>query len=281
MRFPQRFAGDVRAVVPGFTIAILACPLVGELKENRLAVGYVSDTSSASELWRFFDKAYCISLEEREDRRQEAERQFRAVGLGDRVEFVIVKKDPVDAERGIYESHLACLRRGIQAGARTMLVFEDDIVFDRFDTKVLSDCVRFLSVHYDWKIFFFGCLTSGSRKTANASVLKVRYRSLAHAYAIQHGFAGTLLARPWRRQPYDMLISSLSGEYYAAYPAFAFQSNSRTDNTRRKKLDRWRRRCGGLLRIQKLDELYHRHPVVVIGAHVFLIVILLILVAGH
>lgn len=244
-------------------------------------MGYRPEASSASALWGFFDKTYCISLDEREDRRQEAERQFRSVGLADRVEFVIVKKHAVHNEQGIYESHLECFRRGIHTGARTMLIFEDDIVFDRFNAKVLSDCVHFLSTQADWKILFFGCLTSGSRRTANASVLRVRYRSLAHAYVIQRRFAEDLLALPWRQLPYDALLRSLSEEYYAAYPSFAFQSNARTDNMRLGKLDRLRRICGGLLRIQKMDEFYHRYRWMVIGAHVFLIMILLMMVAGH
>ncbi len=240
-----------------------------------------TEASSPSALWAFFDKTYCISLDEREDRRQEAERQFRAVGLADRVEFVIVKKHPVDIERGIYESHLECFRRGIQAGARTMLIFEDDIVFDRFSARVLSDCVRFLSTYDDWKVFFFGCLTSSSRKTANASVLKVRYRSLAHAYVVQRRFAETLLALPWRQVPFDVVLRGRAEAYFAAYPSFAFQSNARTDNVRLWKVDRWRRFWGGLLRIQKMDEFYHRNRWLVIGVHVFLIMVLLMLVAGH
>jgi hypothetical protein len=243
-------------------------------------VGQGTGEPSLSALWGFFDRAYCISLEEREDRRQEAERQFRSVGLLGRVEFVIVQKHPVDNERGIYESHLKCFRRGIGAGARSMLVFEDDIVFDRFNPRVLANCVHFLSTHDDWKIFFFGCLTSGSRRTALPCVLKVRYRSLAHAYAIQRSFAERLLALPWRPQPYDGVLSSLSDAYFAAYPSFAFQSNARTDNIRLGQLDRWRRLCGGLLRIQKMDEFYHRNKWMLVGVHVLLIGILLMLMVG-
>jgi hypothetical protein len=243
-------------------------------------VGQGTREPSLSALWGFFDRVYCISLDEREDRRQEAERQFRSVGLLVRVEFVIVQKHPVDNERGIYESHLECFRRGIGAGARSILVFEDDIVFDRFSPWVLADCVHFLSTHDDWKFFFFGCLISGSRKTDNASVRKVRYRSLAHAYAVQRSYAERLLSLPWRQQPYDVLLGCLGGEYYAAYPSFAFQSNARTDNTRLGKMDRFRRFCGGLLRIQKMNEFYHQNKWMIIGVHVFLIGILLMLLVG-
>jgi hypothetical protein len=280
MRFPQPGATTVWESSPAHPSGSRLSWSVGKLNGVRFAVGHTRGASSSSALWAFFDKTYCISLDEREDRRQEAERQFRAVGLADRVEFVIVKKHPVDNERGIYESHMECFRRGIRAGARTMLIFEDDIVFDRFSAKVLSDCVHFLSTHTDWKILFFGCLTSGCRRTENDSVLKVRYRSLAHAYAVHRRFAETLLGAPRREMPYDTLLRTLGRDYYAVYPSFAFQSNARTDNMRLRKVDRFRRLCGGLSRIQKMDEFYHRNRWMVIGIHAFLIVILLMLVAS-
>jgi hypothetical protein len=229
--------------------------------------------------WSYFDRIYCISLDERGDRRREARKQFGRVGLAERVEFVIEKKHPIDNEQGIYESHMKCMRNGIRADARTMVIFEDDVVFDRFSFKVLADCVHFLSTTSSWRIFFFGCLSSGSRRTENDSVLKVRYRSLTHAYVVQRSFAETLLSKPWSNIPYDALLCTLAGEYYAAYPSFAFQSNARTDNMRTRKVDRFRRLCGGLLKIQKMNEWYHRNRWTVIGIHIFLIMLLLLLVA--
>lgn len=238
-------------------------------------------TSSPSQSWAFFDKIYCISLNERKDRREEARKQFSKVGLADRVEFVIVKRHPIDVEQGIYESHMACFRMGIRDDARTMVIFEDDIVFDRFNPEVLEGCVHFLSTTSSWNIFFFGCLSSGSERTMHDAVLKVRYRSLTHAYVVNRKYAEALLGLPWRHVPYDVLLRSLSGGYYAAYPSFAFQSNARTDNARNLKIDRLRRLCGGLLRIQKMDEFYHRNRWAVIGVHIFLILVLLILALRH
>jgi hypothetical protein len=239
-------------------------------------MGHAVAASSPRPPWAFFDRAYCISLDERPDRRQEAERQFDAVGLEGQVEFLIVKKDTVDTERGIYESHMECFRRGIRAGARTILIFEDDIVFDRFDPGVLADGIRFMSGD-DWNMFFLGCLTSGTRKTAHRCVLNVRYRSLTHAYVARRPFAEMLLALPWRGRPYDVLLRERCGGFYAAYPAFAFQSNARTDNLRLRHVDRLRRLCGGLARIQKFDEFYHRHRLALIGLHVLMLAGLLAL----
>lgn len=228
--------------------------------------------------WSFFDRVYCISLEEREDRRREARKQFGRVGLAERVEFVIEKKHPTDNEQGIYEAHMRCFRKAVREDARRIVIFEDDVIFDRFRPEALAECVRFLSAATDWKILFFGCLVSGSRATAHPSVAQVRYSSLSHAYAIERGFAETLLGMPWRKIPYDMLLRSLSREYYAACPLFAFQSNAATDNRRFRNLDRFRRWCGGLARIQKMNEWYHRHRRLVIWAHLFLILILMILI---
>jgi GR25 family glycosyltransferase involved in LPS biosynthesis len=238
-------------------------------------------TSSPSQSWDFFDKVYCISLDDRKDRSEQARKQFGKVGLADRVEFVIAKRHPIDAEQGIYESHMACFRMGIRDDARTMVIFEDDIVFDRFNPAVLEGCVHFLSTTSSWDIFFFGCLSSGSERTVHDSVLKVRYHSLAHAYVVNRKYAEALLRLPWRHVPFDVLLRSLAGANYAAYPSFAFQSSARTDNTRNLKIDRLRRLCGGLLRIQKMNEFYHRNRWAIIGVHVFLLLVLLILALRH
>ena len=79
--------------------------------------------------WDYFDKIYCISLDERLDRREEAKTQFDKVGLLKYVEFIIVKKHPHDSEEGIFESHIACINKGLAAGAGNIVIFEDDILF--------------------------------------------------------------------------------------------------------------------------------------------------------
>ncbi|NNL75783.1 MAG: glycosyltransferase [Desulfobacterales bacterium] len=225
--------------------------------------------------WEYFDKIYCISLKDRIDRQAEAKIQFGKVGLSDKVEFVIVPKHPHNCEEGIYDSHLACLKSAIQAGAGNVVIFEDDILFDRFSPARLKNCIDFLSANPDWNALFFGCLVSSSKRTQNESVLKIKYRCLAHAYALNRRFAETIIKTPWREIPYDDMLSKHSKNFYAIYPSFAFQSNSRTDNNRNVRLDKIRRWCGGLWRIQKINEFYHRHLIAVIATHIILIVIIL------
>jgi len=228
--------------------------------------------------WEYFDKIYCISLDERADRREQAKVQFRAVGLADKVEFVVVKKHPVDCEQGIYESHILCMEKGIRAHADTILIFEDDIVFDRFNPDTIEKCIDFLATNTDWKIMFLGCMVKKSAKTENSSVLKVRFRSLAHAYVLTREFAETIVKTPWKRIPFDDMLRDIKDDQmYAVYPSFAFQSNSRSDNQRYLPLDRFRRLCGGLRGLQKMNEFYHYNKTFIIGAHILLVLLLIVI----
>lgn len=229
--------------------------------------------------WNFFDKIYCISLVERPNRRQAALRQFARVGLAERVEFVIVVRHPTDCEQGIYESHMLCMTKGLQAGAARILIFEDDIVFDRFSPAVLRGCTDFLACDPEWHMLFLGCMVKGSRRTANPAVVMIRYRSLTQAYVVHRRFARELTRHPWKGVPYDDFLRDWQDDRsYAAYPAFAFQSNSRSDNMRYLPLDRWRRMLGGLRRLQKNNEFYYRYRRLILAAHAIALLLILLVI---
>jgi len=228
---------------------------------------------SSPNSWDYFDKIFCISLVERPDRRENAEAEFSRVGLADKVEFLIVNRHPHDCEQGIYESHLTCIKNGIQAGAGHIVIFEDDILFDRFSFAGLNDCIDFLSENPDWNALFFGCIVSGSKRTRHKSILEIKYRSLTHAYVINRGFAEVLVQRPWRGIAYDDFLKSFNQGFYAVHPSFAFQSDSPSDNQRYLWLDKVRRLCGGLQRIQKGNEFFFLHLKGIIAIHVALVLL--------
>jgi len=233
-------------------------------------------TEKLSDCWEFFDKIYCISLDERADRRNEAKIQFIKVGLFDKVEFVIEKKHPYNCEQGIYESHMTCINKGILADASNIVIFEDDIFFERFSPANLKRCSDFLSAKPNWNVLFFGCLVTGSKRTQNECVIKVKYRSLAHGYALNRRFAEVLIENPWQKIAFDDMLRSFKENFYAIYPSFAFQSNSATDNNKYLQLDKFRRLFGGLRRIQKRNEFFYRHRTIFIILHVILIVLIML-----
>jgi hypothetical protein len=226
--------------------------------------------------WDFFDRIYCISLEKREDRRQAAAASFAKVGLTGKVEFVLVQPHPQNIEQGMYESHMTCLRKGLEAGAKNIVVFEDDIIFDRFDAEHFNQCTQFLAEHPDWKVLLLGALIRSSRKTDNPFIQEVRYQSLAHAYALNRTYAETLAYQPWQGIVIDTIFRPLDHDIYAVYPMFAFQNDFASDNDKKYNgLERFRRWCGGLERIQKVNEFYQRHKWGVIASHIIIIVLIL------
>ena len=226
--------------------------------------------------WDFFDHLYCVSLREREDRRESALKEFAKVGLSGRVEFVLGERHPYHMEESVYESHMLCLRKGLEAGAENIVVFEDDVEFDRFDPERLRNCTEFLSRHPEWKVFLLGALIRSSRKTTNPCVQKVRYQSLTHAYVLNRHYAETLAYEPWRGIVNDTLFRPLTDGIYALYPMCAFQKNFTSDNYKYRTLALIRRLLGGLNRIQKANEFYHRHKFGVISAHVLIILLIII-----
>jgi GR25 family glycosyltransferase involved in LPS biosynthesis len=228
--------------------------------------------------WDYFDKIYCISLAQRTDRHAAAKRQFEHVGLTGKVEFIIVGRHPHNRMQGNYESHMACMQKALQAGAETIAIFEDDILFEGFRPTQLKNGIDFLAANPDCDILFFGCLVSGSRKTANNSMRKIKFRCLTHGYALPRRYAEELVKIPWRGIAFDDMLRDLAAGFYAIYPAFAFQSNAASDNDSCRRLERLRRLWGGLRRIQKANEFYHRHKIMVIAVHIVLVLIFLKLV---
>ena len=248
-------------------------PLAGGLQIEGLLEDNVTKEFNS---WVFFDRLYCVSLQERKDRRKSALKEFSKVGLADRVEFELGEHHPYNIEQGVYESHMICLRKGLEAGAKNIVVFEDDVEFDRFDPERLRSCIEFLSQHPEWKVLLLGALIHSSRKTTNPCVQKVRYQSLTHAYALNRHYAETLAYEPWQGIVNDTLFRPLTDDVYAIYPMCAFQKYFTSDNYKYPKLVLIRRLLGGLKRIQKTNEFYQRHKFGVIAAHVMIILFLLI-----
>ncbi len=218
--------------------------------------------------WQFFDKIYCISIESRQDRQREAKKQFQSVGLLNRVEFVLVQKHPHNPEKGIFESHMNCLKKGITAGAENILIFEDDICFHAFDPQRLLKATDFLSATPAWKAFFAGAMTGPVQKTTTAAVSKIDYHCLAHAYALNRPFAEQFILEPWRNIPFDNLLCAHCQDFFALTPMIAFQSKASTDN-KMSAIHTIRHIFGGLSFIQRVNEFYQHHKKAVILSHLF------------
>ncbi|MBW1636306.1 MAG: hypothetical protein JRJ68_08540, partial [Deltaproteobacteria bacterium] len=192
------------------------------------------------------------------------------------VEFVIVAKHPENREQGIFQSHMKCLAMGVEANARHILVFEDDVFFEKFDAAALAGVCRYLDSSISWNALFLGCITDGSSKTGKKGLAKIKYRCLAHAYALNNSFARQVIGNSWCGIPFDELLRRHNKDFFAFYPMCAFQGLAGSDN-QTVVIDRVRRLLGGLPFIQKINELYQNNKVFLlfVSSAVFLFAALL------
>lgn len=225
---------------------------------------------SQSEAWAFFDRIYCISIDQRSDRREQARAQFADVGLLERVEFVIVARHPVNRAQGIFESHMHCLRKGLNAGADRILIFEDDVFFQNFTPSLLLEACSSLDETVHWNAFFLGCITRGSHTTTHPALVRIEYRCLAHAYALNRSFAEYIVQQEWDSIPFDELLRRQQEDFYALYPMCAFQGLAGTDN-QTVVIDRMRRFFGGLPFIQKTNEFYQNHKTMLLSINLLVV----------
>jgi len=216
--------------------------------------------------WKFFEAIYCISVDDRIDRREQVKKQFAAVGLLERVEFVLVARHPENREKGIFESHMLCLERGLATGAQHIMIFEDDVFFRDFDPRTLAEACLHLDHLESWNGLFLGGITSTSRKTGVKSLVSIKYRCLSHAYALNAPFARRIVREEWSGIPYDGLLRRNNGDFFATYPMCAFQGLSESDN-QTVAIDRMRRLFGGLPFIQKMNEMYQNHKPLFLALH--------------
>ncbi len=225
---------------------------------------------------QFFDKIYCISVDTREDRRIQAKKEFDKLGIGDRVEFVLVKKHHKDPEQGIFESHFSCLRRGYEAGAEHILIFEDDLVVDYFQEERSTQAIAELAKLSRWDGFYLGAIVSSSKRCAK-HLSSIRYRCLTHGYALNRPFVQQILKKSWQGVAYDGFLKEYCHHCFAPIPMIAFQSTAKSDNTTFQ-LDRIRRIFGGLKFLQRANELFLRYKYPVIASHILLLLLGLLLI---
>jgi len=229
--------------------------------------------------WTFFDSIYCISVDDRIDRREQVKKQFADVGLLGRVEFVIVTRHPQNREKGIFESHMLCLRKGLEAGSQHILVFEDDVHFRDFDPGVLSEACLHLDRLENWNTLFLGGITSMSSKTGVSSLVRIKYRCLAHAYVLNAPFARRIVQEEWTDIPFDELLRRNNADFFAIYPMCAFQGLFESDN-QTVVIDKVRRVFGGLAFIQKMNEMCQNHKALFLVVHLIVVFSISLLVVN-
>lgn len=110
--------------------------------------------------WIWLEKAYCISLKNREKRRKSAMEEFHRVGLCSKIIFYITEKDSISPIRGCWESHRQIAKRCVQENTDYYLVFEDDVFFkenfSQYHVSKIEKCLQ--TIPKNWNSLYWGGL---------------------------------------------------------------------------------------------------------------------------
>lgn len=207
--------------------------------------------------WRdFFDRIYIINLPERTDRRAEMLRELQWAGLEPepgRIEFFSACK-PTEAAgfshvgvHGCFRSHLAVLTQCRDAGARNVLILEDDATLEtrfREDQETLVEQLQ----ASPWGFVYLGHVLN--EPAAGRTMLRPYTGAimLSHAYAVNApildrliAFLETIRKRPTGHpeggpMPFDGAVSTFRAGNpdvltLVASPSVASQRSSRSDLT--------------------------------------------------
>ena len=167
----------------------------------------------------FFDAIYCITLNPASPRAQIAEAQFRSLGLC--VEFITGERtDPY--QKGCAEAHLKCIELAKRKNCQNVLIFEDDVAFINYDSKILEECIK--SLPSSWEFFFLGGRLWENRpmKKITDGLLKAKVDE-NHAYAINRTVFDEILS--WNLQPEDHITKLYEqfSECYTVFPLMTLQ----------------------------------------------------------
>jgi len=111
--------------------------------------------------WSFFNnRTFCINLITRDDRIQEATKQFKRVNLENVAKFYRVKKHPISGRLGCWKSHRNVMAYGIKHNLKIALIFEDDVQFAvrRLSQNIIDTLTKWIQNSKLWDIIYLGHL---------------------------------------------------------------------------------------------------------------------------
>jgi len=113
----------------------------------------------------FFEKIWCINLDKRTDRWEQAQEEFSKMGILDRVERFSAVGDK-DGRVGVIKSNLGIVKHAKENGFNNVLVFEDDVQFIESKDITYDVLEKALSQteKLRWSLFYLGANTNDNNK---------------------------------------------------------------------------------------------------------------------
>ena len=179
--------------------------------------------------WSVFDKIYCINLIHRDDRFAHVKNIFKKININ--AEFYRPEKDKESGLRGCFNSHLHILNEGYKKGYKNILVFEDDIIYNKTISQTSIDrCEDFMSKNKVWDILYLGAVPD-LRQSDITIVEDGIYKLIGlctHAVCYSNRFMRKMKNEKWSGIQLDYYYRKFNYQY-AIYPSIFYQGGFKSD----------------------------------------------------
>lgn len=152
----------------------------------------MSATIKASSINQLFPDKVCINLDRRIERWRQMEQKLQQHGIHAVQRFAAIDGETATIPAswpgtpgayGCLLSHLEVVREARRRGLPSILIFEDDVVFDdQFESK-FSDFIRQLPA--DWDMLFFGALHKEELIKVSDNIGRITQAHSTYAYALR------------------------------------------------------------------------------------------------
>lgn len=132
----------------------------------------------------YFEEIYCINLDHRVDRWENAQKEFSKVGILDRVKrFSAIKLD--DGRIGLIKSNLEIIKNAKKNNLENVLIFEDDVRFVSDDTlKILDLAIKQTKqLKINWQLFYLGANTHTKLTKVTPNLIALNNAFATHSLA--------------------------------------------------------------------------------------------------
>ena len=130
----------------------------------------------------YFDEIYCINLDERTDRWEHAQEEFRKAGILDRVIRFSAIRD-ADGRLGVIKSNLAIIKIAKEKKLKNVLIFEDDVQFIVDNPQdVLAKTIQQIG-DIKWHLFYLGANTHQKLTKFKPNLILLKNAFAVHSMA--------------------------------------------------------------------------------------------------
>ncbi|MCI0490623.1 MAG: glycosyltransferase family 25 protein [Blastocatellia bacterium] len=227
-------------------------------------------------LSEFFPYKVCINLDTRPDRWARASAEFARHSINDVIRFPAVVGahleppagwNDVAGALGCLYSHLSVVREARNRHAPSVLIFEDDVVFDEHLNDKFSSYAG--QIPSDWDMILLGGSHWEEPVRLADNVFKVTSTAATHAYALKSTVYDAFIALNGEAlRPVDVNNTILQRDFncYCLMPHLAWQEEGYSDIAGRT-ISTWRMKESLVLCSTEMERVLERTAVVI--AHLF------------